>query len=41
VQDIELLKDCVKVGEHEGQPMSALKELIARVQTQYLAGRRH
>jgi hypothetical protein len=32
-QDIELLKGCVKVGEQEGQPMSALKELLARVQT--------
>jgi hypothetical protein len=32
-QDIELLKDCVKVGEQEGQPMSALKELLNRVQT--------
>jgi hypothetical protein len=32
-QDIELLNDCVKVGEQEGQPMSALKELLARVQT--------
>ncbi|WP_035359834.1 hypothetical protein [Edaphobacter aggregans] len=37
-QDIELLKDCVKVGEREGQPMSALKELLDRVQTQYLRG---
>ena len=37
-QDIELLKDCVKLGEQEGQPMSALKELLARVQTKYLAG---
>ena len=37
-QDIELLKDCVKVGEQEGQPMSALKELLDRVQ---LAERRH
>lgn len=40
-QDIELLKDCVKVGEQEGQSMFALKELLDRVQTQYLAGRRH
>jgi hypothetical protein len=32
-QDIELLKDCVKVGEQEGQPMSALKELLDKVQT--------
>jgi hypothetical protein len=32
-QDIELLNDCVNVGEQEGQPMSALKELLARVQT--------
>jgi hypothetical protein len=32
-QDIELLKDCVKVGEQEGQPISALKELLDRVQT--------
>ena len=24
-QDIELLNDCVKVGEQEGQPMSALR----------------
>jgi hypothetical protein len=32
-QDLELLNDCVKVGEQEGQPMSALKELLARVQT--------
>jgi hypothetical protein len=39
-QDIDLLKDCVKVGEREGQPMSALKELLDRVQTQYLAGHR-
>jgi hypothetical protein len=39
-QDIELLKDCVKVGEREGQPMSALKELLDRVQTQYLAWHR-
>ena len=40
-QDIELFKDCVKLGEQEGQPMSALKELLARVQTKYLAGQRH
>ena len=40
-QDIELLKDCAKIGEQEGQPMSALKELIARVQTRYLPGQRH
>src|ERR1700730_17408105 len=32
-QDIELLNDCVKVGEQQCQPMSALKELLARVQT--------
>jgi glycine/D-amino acid oxidase-like deaminating enzyme len=32
-QDIELLKDCVKLGEQEGQPMSALKELLDSVQT--------
>ena len=37
-QDIELLKDCVKVGKQEGQPMSALRELIDRVQTRHLAG---
>jgi hypothetical protein len=37
-QDIELLKDCVKVGEQEGQPMSALKELLNRLQTHGLAG---
>jgi hypothetical protein len=40
-QDIKLLKDCVKVGEQEGQPMSALKELLNRVQTHDLAGQRH
>jgi hypothetical protein len=34
-QDIKLLKDCVKVGEQEGQSMSALKEIIGRVQTQW------
>jgi hypothetical protein len=39
-QDIELLRDCVKVGEREGQSMSALKELFDRMQTQYLAGHR-
>jgi Ketopantoate reductase PanE/ApbA len=32
-QDVELLNDCVKVGEQECQPMSALKELLVRVQT--------
>jgi Ketopantoate reductase PanE/ApbA len=31
-QDIQLLQDCVKVGEREGQPMSALKELLDRVE---------
>ena len=35
---LELLKDCVKVGKQEGQPMSALRELIDRVQTRHLAG---
>ena len=30
-QDVQLLEDCVALGEAEGQPMSALKELIGRV----------
>ena len=30
-QDIQILDDCVALGEAEGQPMSALKELIGRV----------
>lgn len=30
-QDIELLEDCVKIGEAEGKTMSSLKELIAKV----------
>ena len=34
-QDIELLKDCVKVGEQEGQPMTALNELLDRVQPDF------
>jgi hypothetical protein len=31
-QDIELLESCMQVGEREGKPMTALKELVGRVE---------
>jgi hypothetical protein len=35
-QDLRLLWDCVELGEGEGQTMTALKELIARVEAHHI-----
>lgn len=34
-QDRELLATCISLGEEEGKPMSALKELVRRLQTRH------
>ena len=35
-QDLQLLRDCVVLGEGEGQTMTALKDLIARVEAHHM-----
>lgn len=35
-QDLRLLRDCVELGEGEGQTMTALKELITRVEAHHI-----
>lgn len=37
-QDVELLKDCVAIGEAEGKPMTALKALIERAKLAHREG---